>query len=850
MRISFKGILLVAAATLGVLYTTTSCNTSEIVEEESTPSENQGKRINLSINIPRKGTSTYAIEDGNLDENHIDTVFIELYQGGSLMDSQKFYGTDLATESNTNDSIVKIAYEANNLSTGTVTAIAYANRKEIVPITGEITLPNRSVPSSCFLMSGTSDLNYSNGTYSGTIHITRNVAKLRTLISKNNICIPSNLIIDYDNVIIQAQQVPDRTQLLTPPPISTPSGLSYINYASRTGVNLRPLSASVLTNGGQIDSMYLNENHLVNSSYTDANVTQIKLTIPTREPGMPVKTSEYIYKLYTNGSYQINRNFIYILNVKIVGQSLEPIISLELLPWDDIDVNGDIHGSSLILDKSSVTLTPLSIKGNSENIIYTTDNTSITLDWSTVNPAHNIDTTVSHIQGRNGEIEFFWNANGAPAFDFKDTLYVKTGNIVKAVELVYKSPKGFAGNWVGTFHRWNQTGERIIKMNNNGPWTATIAQGAGFIIIDGLETTDNGLGSLSAQLGNDAGFDAAHPVSGSATTLSGSGLIYFRVGIKSTLANYGAPPRYGVIEITTSEGIRKIYVRQGDEADYVMRPQDINPSNSNGPRPYAVKISPFNLKDPDEYLGGSSINRHWDMPYGGVVFDSKKFTDYPSQSGYFFQWNLGGGTVHKAIHPVNSITAISGWPTTIKGAWDKNLEPCPAGYRHPNDSLQSPVTSEIRQSLYETPSEYSYGPGDPSDVTINNSMWGFYADGFSDRRAVVASPNGTDSTTVSFNSSDLGAMENIAVAYAGILVYNPATNASLFFPAAGQRSNTDGALSGSGVAGSYWTSTYNGNNGWAFSFTKSLFYIKNSANQSGGFNVRCVRSDFGLPGSL
>jgi hypothetical protein len=40
--------------------------------------------------------------------------------------------------------------------------------------------------------------------------------------------------------------------------------------------------------------------------------------------------------------------------------------------------------------------------------------------------------SVQHMQGMNGEIEFFWNDNGAPDFDFKDTVYIKTGNIEKA----------------------------------------------------------------------------------------------------------------------------------------------------------------------------------------------------------------------------------------------------------------------------------------------------------------------------------------------------------------------------------------------------------------------------------
>ena len=159
------------------------------------------------------------------------------------------------------------------------------------------------------------------------------------------------------------------------------------------------------------------------------------------------------------------------------------------------------------------------------------------------------------------------------------------------------------------------------------------------------------------------------------------------------------------------------------------------------------------------------------------------------------------------------------------------------------------VTSEIRQSLYKTPDNDFYGAEAPSVIEHENSLWGFYADGFFDRMSLVSSPNGSDSTTVGFNSSNISSIDNARVAYAGMLFYNPETKASLFFPAAGTRSNTNGALENSGALGSYWTSTYNGNNGWAYSFTPSSFYIYSGARQSSGASVRCVKSYFGLPGS-
>jgi hypothetical protein len=134
---------------------------------------------------------------------------------------------------------------------------------------------------------------------------------------------------------------------------------------------------------------------------------------------------------------------------------------------------------------------------------------------------------------------------------------------------------------------------------------------------------------------------------------------------------------------------------------------------------------------------------------------------------------------------------------------------------------------------------------------LSNSVWGVYADGFFDRLAVQTSPNGADATTVGYNASNPASTGNAGVAYAGLLVYNPATSASLFLPAPGMRDGGNGALTGAGAMASYWTNSANGNNcGWAFYFTPASFYIYNSANQSNGASVRCVKINFGLPGSL
>jgi hypothetical protein len=866
MQIAFKKL---AAPLLIVLFV--SCSDKIINEDTDKPDSGTGKNINLSINVPRNSITTYSSEAGTEDENHIDTLFVNVLEDNVLKASKKFYGSSLQTVSGTNDSIVNVAFEIDNLTGGAITAEVFANRTGIIPVTTEIPLPDKNDRLTWFMMSGSGTLNFSGTAYYGTIKVMRNVAKLRVRITKHPACIPANLVIMYNDIKIETQQVPDRTQLMAPPPISTPPGLSYItNYASHTGASLRPETPIASFNGGQIDSLYLNENYLEDSDYNASNMTQVKITLPSQAPGMPVKSTEYTYQLFSEGSYRIKRNFIYILDIKVAGQSLDPLITLDIVPWNDVNVKGDINGGFLNLDRSVVNMTPVSTQNDPQTVIFNTDHSSVTLDWSRINPDHHIDTSVVHIQGANGNINFFWNGGGAPDYSFRDTVYVFAGNIAKAVEIVYNVPAGNFGNWVGTFHRWNQTGERIIKMRNTGEWTATVTQGAGFIVLDAAGTSDPNWGSSSAALGNDSGFDTNYPVNGTATALSGNGIIYFRVGMKSKLAYIGAMPRYGLIEVTTDEGTKKIYVRQGEEADYVMRPEDPNPANTNNPRSYAMKFAPFNLADPLRGTGGADMANHNRMPYGDAVFNSNKFVDYPSQAGYFFPWN-STGTYYaslgydRAYHPANPTGTITNMLVDCGPAtWDRTLESCPAGYRHPKDSLQSPVTSEIRQSWFYTPNSNLDTESVQTGGNLDNSLWGFYADGFFDRLKVVSSPNGVDSAAVSYNASDLAAISNTRVAYTGRLIYNPTTYASLFLPAAGARNgtlNNLGPLKSSGQRGMYWTST-NGVPPWmgngsewavAFCFTQTSFYGLYSLNETvlpSGISIRCVKYDFGLPGSM
>jgi len=173
-----------------------------------------GKNVSLSIRVPKNSISTYATEEGTADENHIDTLFINILEDNKLIETIKLYGAALQSSIRTNDSTVHVVRELDNLSGGVLTAEVFANRTEVIPITSEIPLPDKNDSATWFMMSGSGALVYDGMSYHGTIHLVRHVAKLRVRISKHPAIIPADLIIHYNQIKVEVQQAPDRTQLM------------------------------------------------------------------------------------------------------------------------------------------------------------------------------------------------------------------------------------------------------------------------------------------------------------------------------------------------------------------------------------------------------------------------------------------------------------------------------------------------------------------------------------------------------------------------------------------------------------------------------------------------------------
>lgn len=415
-------------------------------------------------------------------------------------------------------------------------------------------------------------------------------------------------------------------------------------------------------------------------------------------------------------------------------------------------------------------------------------------------------------------------------------------------------PSVMSYGYVGAFWRADQTGERLIRIRRSangtsidGTWTATVVVGRDWIVLDTEQSdnvTDGGITWVAntenpADM-NIAANDQKYRVGGNATTVSGTceanntGEIYFRIGLKGKYTpTVAEPARYGVILLTYNNDSQNtlLYLRQGDEADFLMRRTDptengtlTTPNGAGEYRPIAAKFSPYNLTA-EGFRNGSVTAQYTQLAVNGGTF-----TDYPSQAGALFQWAISDN-IRYAYSPVGdfgvwSAANAAGFWETLRDAH----ETCPLNWRRPTDGSISGneaantdaifEISELRQSLWINPPETSIGDA-------GNSLWGYYADGFFDRRAI--------SSNRSVRNSEKSA------AFIGNLFYNKYNNASLFFPAPGIRHYSSGVLNNIGTLGYYWTSSVSSGTNARFMYLDSEKAMMHNSNKPNGISIRCIR---------
>ena len=356
-----------------------------------------------------------------------------------------------------------------------------------------------------------------------------------------------------------------------------------------------------------------------------------------------------------------------------------------------------------------------------------------------------------------------------------------------------------ANTYVGAFWKSTEKGERVIRIPISSPadsaWTATVwldprwVSGSDGVLLAMGDSPDPTIRTGSAT--NNA---ESFPVTLGSTTINGvatGGYINFRIGLQNTYeaasnGNYDNmhPVRYAMVLIYYGPGkqkVQKIFLRQGEMADIISGAHDY------------VRWSPYNVgnyHNPAQYNNGA-------------------FVDFPTKAGYFYQWGYTTATDTVRPYPPQGSFSSPTWLNDNVNALYTLTPVCPTGYIVP----AATGTPNHMASLFPAPQ---------SDTKF---VSGYYADGFFDRRPIT-------NNAVSNTSND--------IAHRGVVYYNPNTNASVFFPNAGFRDRTAGALAGiGGLYGYYWSSS-------PYTTNYQAYYLQDDgrffAYRTDGQSVRCVTS--------
>ena len=554
-----------------------------------------------------------------------------------------------------------------------------------------------------------------------------------------------------------------------------------------------------------------------------------------------------------------------------------------ILPWTPAEVDGDIGGSQLIAPSEVIMAQYLFCDNFSTKDIVVTGRKDISLAYKNTTEGSYTNIPYDATSGIAIELpdrpswltagNFTVSNKKSMRFNFtyvventtnKQPYYIriKSGNITKEMKVIYGTFQVFGTRtqiptvidywtYVGAFWKASQKGERFIRIANpsvNQSWSARVVpcDWSSDILLQNYN------GELRGDITPAESTNIDTPaISGGSQSITGSGDIKFRIGLKSYHANGNTKPRYArvVIQYDNDSKHQYIYLRQGETPDYIMRPEDNNDKNNittewggttSRPRPLATEWAVYNLTAPTlkngTATGGTNAIDNTQHPL--VEFKGAVFVDYPTQVGAFWQ-NMVPDTGHdiykrRAYYPVN-LDVIESWNMTdnFEEYWKKlknTQEVSPRGYRRPTDGTIDNINntakvadSEMRQSIWLD-----------GISSVVNSDFGYYADGFFDRLDIVDAPS-----YYSLKKSSVSANNN-EIAYICRLFFNKNTQGSLAFPASGYLYPHSGTLHYAGDSGYYWSgSLLSTQYGWYLNFGSTHSHQSNSL-RSIGFVIRPV----------
>jgi hypothetical protein len=473
---------------------------------------------------------------------------------------------------------------------------------------------------------------------------------------------------------------------------------------------------------------------------------------------------------------------------------------------------------------------------------WTLTSTNTTWLKLSTNPSATFGTALNSVSGTGNQTIYLYAPDNSSVHSRETTIYLGASptNVVVTV-LQYGDPGKITDNdgagtplhsrtYVGAFWKAAETGERLIRIlagaGNTGAWTAEVMwKDANWgpndrILLDtdmlsGSDLSNRGI-SFSSNMNPDAyGPPEYYPVSGGSmitgNAATASDYIFFRIGLTTPYTPTSShPARYAVLLLSYANNTKqqKLFLRQGQEPDYLMMPNDPVQAGSNlSTRTISRKFAVYNLT-------ATTLEAQ-------IAVRGATFTNYPTKAGAFWRWGTeyDNNLARIAFRPWtatsnywNEYNTPNFWNTIV--SYTEVSPDMPVGFRRPNDgsttssdpcSNSSIAYSEFRQSLFwKVRSGYNYSS------ELGNSIWGYYADGFFDRR-MLSNGTGMDS------NNTVVAAGGLDIAYIGRLFFNPISgseryHASLFFPAAGWLGSGSGMtafLMSTGSDGVYWSSSAN-----------------------------------------
>ncbi|MDL2211057.1 hypothetical protein LJB79_00565, partial [Bacteroides sp. OttesenSCG-928-M17] len=378
------------------------------------------------------------------------------------------------------------------------------------------------------------------------------------------------------------------------------------------------------------------------------------------------------------------------------------------------------------------------------------------------------------------------NGNGGSALNREIT--------VNVTQEGYRFKEGnWAGNkqYLGVFFRNEELGERVITGQMNlydDAWGAVVEENRGWEVTVPEKYKDwivlSSTPSFDPKIGTeDPGDPENYPVIPNSykgedgSKVKGRGRLYFRIGMKkpnTTVADGDGlvKPNYFYVELkynptlgSTWRYTQKIYIRQGEDADYLFEKTEVIGQKDSGAyqpligktRTAAARFSPYNLTA-QEFNNGSNNT------YVQLAVNGGKFVEYPSQTGAYFHWGLRifpEGTTEasniqkfyrRAMHPDNSgvksndvliskkrnnttlypsgyagywynlwnekVDAGQNGTSTFVGPYKDVFETCPPGYRRPTDGPTDKYTANGLTPTTDT----SLNPTDESGLIADSEF--------------------------------------------------------------------------------------------------------------------------------